>query len=207
MAATFFDRCPILLGAVQARVVGARFAAAVRSFRPGKTFFDGVGVRFGPFSLLRPGKQFCDGATPSDVIDSPWIFKPSCFPADACFPLLCFLWRHFFDFLSLATLHGAMADGNAAFDLNVRLEEDGDYGFDLNNGNTSLLCLALLALICLAFLMATLLCFASLLAVHLEDGAAVATFPLTLSSMEMTTATLPLISTSMMMTTTTVVSI
>ena len=39
----------ILHGAVQARVVGARFAAAVRSFRLGKRFFDGVGVRFGPF--------------------------------------------------------------------------------------------------------------------------------------------------------------
>ena len=54
--------------------------------------------------------------------------------------------------------------------------------------------------------MATLLCFASLLAVHLEDddGGNILFDP---SSMEMTTATLPLISTSMTMTTTTVVSI
>jgi len=44
-----------------------------------------------------------------------------------------------------------MADGNAAFDLNVRLEEDGDDGFDLNNGNTSLLlCFALPCLLCFA---------------------------------------------------------
>ena len=141
----------ILHGAVRACVVGARFAAAVRSFRPGKRFLMVLARVLALFSLLRPGKQFCDGATPSDVIDSPWIFKPSCFPADACFPLLCFLWRHFFDFLSLATLHGAMADGNAAFDLNVRLEEDDDDGFDLNNGNTSLLlCFALPCLLCFA---------------------------------------------------------
>ena len=33
-----FDGYPILHGAVQARVVGARFAAAVRSFRPRKRF-------------------------------------------------------------------------------------------------------------------------------------------------------------------------
>ena len=143
----------ILHGAVQDRVARGWGAFCRRGslVSAGKTFFDGVGARFGPFSLLRPGKQFCDGATPSDVIDSPWIFKPSCFPADACFPLLCFLWRHFFDFLSLATLHGAMADGNAAFDLNVRLEEDDDDGFDLNNGNTSLLlCFALPCLLCFA---------------------------------------------------------
>jgi len=44
-----------------------------------------------------------------------------------------------------------MADGNAAFDLNVRLEEDDDDGFDLNNGNTSLLlCFALPCLHCFA---------------------------------------------------------
>jgi len=73
------------------RVFGARFAAAVRSFRPGKHFLMVLARVLALFSLLRPGKQFCDGATPSDVIDSPWIFKPSCFPADACFPLLCFL--------------------------------------------------------------------------------------------------------------------
>ena len=158
MAATFFDGCPILHGdfawrcssphgACLGRVLPPRFAHFGRE----NIFFDGVGARFGPFSLLRPGKQFCDGATPSDITDSPWIFKPSCFPADACFPLLCFLWRHFFDFLSLATLHGAMVDGNAAFDLNVRLEEDDDDGFDLNNGNTSLLlCFALPCLHCFA---------------------------------------------------------
>jgi len=121
---------------------GARFAPRFARFGR-ENVFRWCWRTFWPFfSLLRPGKQFCDGATPSDITDSPWIFKPSCFPADACFPLLCFLWRHFFDFLSLATLHGAMADGNAAFDLNVRLEEDenGNLAFDLNeaildNGN------------------------------------------------------------------------
>ena len=144
----------ILHGAVQARMarVWGAFCRRGSLVSAGKTFFLMVLARvLALFSLLRPGKQFCDGATPSDVTDSPWIFKPSCFPADACFPLLCFLWRHFFDFLSLATLHGAMADGNAAFDLNVRLEEDDDDGFDLNNGNTSLLlCFALPCLLCFA---------------------------------------------------------
>jgi len=38
------------------RVFGARFAAAVRSFRPGKHFFDGVGARFGPFFTPSTGK-------------------------------------------------------------------------------------------------------------------------------------------------------
>ena len=158
MAATFFDGCPILhgdfawrcsrpRGAWLGRVLPPRFARFGRE----NIFLMVLARVLALFSLLRPGKQFCDGATPSDVIDSPWIFKPSCFPADACFPLLCFLWRHFFDFLSLATLHGAMADGNAAFDINVRLEEDDDDGFDLNNGNTSLLlCFALPCLLCFA---------------------------------------------------------
>jgi hypothetical protein len=51
------------------------------------------------------------------------------------FFLPCLLPVHY----SLSThIHGAMA----AFDLNVRLEEDDDDGFDLNNGTVTLLCLA-----------------------------------------------------------------
>jgi hypothetical protein len=70
------------------------------------------------------------------------------FPADAArFALLCCCRRRLLFFLpcllpvhySLSThIHGAMA----AFDLNVRLEEDDDDGFDLNNGTVTLLCLA-----------------------------------------------------------------